>query len=214
MKKKIHELDYFNPVKTNKVIGLAYNYKSLVKKKDNYEEPLIFLKSNTSLIFNQENIVIPSNFKKTWIEAELCIVIKKKAKNIHHNDAKDYILGYTCGNDVTSNNIAGRDWHLARSKAVDTFAPIGPYLVEDIDTSNLKIQSFINGKKTQDSFTSDRILNDYQCLELVSKYITLYPGDVIFTGTPAGATDAVVKPGDKVNIEIENIGILENNISN
>ena len=214
MKKKIHELDYFNPIKNNKVIGLAYNYKSLVKEKDNYEEPLIFLKSNTSLIFNQENIVIPSDFKKTWIEAELFIVVKKKGKNIHHNDAKDHILGYTCGNDVTSSNLSGRDWHLARSKAVDTFAPIGPYLVEDIDTSNLKIQSFINGKKTQDSFTSDRILNDYQCLELVSKYITLYPGDVIFTGTPAGATDAVVKPGDKVNIEIENVGILENNISN
>ena len=214
MKKKIHELNYFNPIKNNKVIGLAYNYKSLVKEKDNYEEPLIFLKSNTSLIFNQENIVIPSDFKKTWIEAELCIVVKKKGKNIHHNDAKDHILGYTCGNDVTSSNLSGRDWHLARSKAVDTFAPIGPYLVEDIDTSNLKIQSFINGKKTQDSFTSDRILNDYQCLELVSKYITLYPGDVIFTGTPAGATDAVVKPGDKVNIEIENVGILENNISN
>ncbi len=215
MKKfNLEENKYFKPIRKNKVIGLAYNYKSLVDKKNNFDEPLIFLKSNTSIIFNNQNIILPKNFKKTWIEAELCIIVKKEAKNVPASKAKDYIFGFTCGNDVTSENIYNRDWHLARSKALDTFAPLGPNLVSNIDTTNLKIKSFINGKITQNSFTNDRILNDYECLELVSKYMTLYPGDIIFTGTPAGATDAIIKVGDEVIIEIENVGKLMNKVSN
>ena len=191
---------------------LAFNYKSLVKKKTNFDEPLFFFKSNTSLIGHNQYIIYPKNFNKVWIEAELCIVIGKKGKNIEVQNAEDYILGYTCGNDVTAENIYQRDWHLARSKGLDTFAPIGPYLISDINTANLKIKSFINGKKTQDGYTSDRILNDKECISLVSKYITLYPGDIIFTGTPAGATDAVIKPGDEIIIEIEKLGKLINKV--
>ena len=105
-----------------------------------------------------------------------------------------------------------RDWHLARSKGIDTFAPIGPFLVKDLNCEDLEIKSSINGKITQKSRTSDRILNDHQCVELVSKYFTLFPGDIIFSGTPAGATDAVIKPGDEVKIEIENIGTINNKV--
>ncbi len=204
--------DYFKPPLKNKVIGLAFNYKSLVGEKNKIQEPLIFLKSSTSLIFNNEEIIYNNCFKKVWIEAELCIIIGKEGKNIKSKNAKEHILGYTCGNDVTAENILNRDWHLARSKASDTFAPIGPKIINDIDTSNLRIQSFINGKKTQDSTTNDRILNDFECVELVSKFFKLIPGDIIFTGTPAGATDAIVKPGDKVTIEIEKIGKITNSI--
>ena len=145
--------DYFKPPLKNKVIGLAFNYKSLVGEKNKNLEPLIFLKSSTSLIFNNDEIIYNELFKKIWIEAELCIIIGKEGKNIKAQNAKDYILGYTCGNDVTAENILNRDWHLARSKGSDTFAPIGPKIVDDLDTSNLRIQSFINGmgKKFKDS---------------------------------------------------------------
>ena len=204
--------DYFKPPLKNKVIGLAFNYKSLVGEKNKNLEPLIFLKSSTSLIFNNDEIICNELFKKIWIEAELCIIIGKEGKNIKAQNAKDYILGYTCGNDVTAENILDRDWHLARSKGSDTFAPIGPKIVYELDTSDLRIQSFINGVKKQDSTTSDRILSDYECVEFVSKFMRLFPGDIIFTGTPAGATDALVKPGDKVTIEIERIGKITNSI--
>ena len=204
--------DYFKPPFKNKVIGLAFNYKSLVSEKNKDQEPLIFLKSSTSLIFNNDEIIYNKIFNKIWIEAELCIIIGKEGKNIKAQNAKDYILGYTCGNDVTAENILNRDWHLARSKGSDTFAPIGPKIINGLDTSNLRIQSFINGIKKQDSTTSDRILNDYECVELVSTFMRLIPGDIIFTGTPAGATDAIVKPGDKVTIEIERIGKITNSI--
>ena len=164
----------FDQFRTNKVIGVAFNYKSMVKKKNNFDEPLIFFKSNTSLIRNNEQIIYPKGLKKVWIEAELCIIIGKTCRNIDSKNAKDYILGYTCGNDITAENILSRDWHLARSKGIDTFAPIGPTIVKNIDSNNLNIKSFINGKKTQDSSTNDRILNDFECVALVSKFITYF----------------------------------------
>tara|TARA_Y100000590_G_scaffold409252_1_gene501278 strand:- start:3086 stop:3844 length:759 start_codon:yes stop_codon:yes gene_type:complete len=205
-------LNFSIPFDKNKVIGLAYNYKSLVKKKSEFDEPLVFLKSNTGLIPHHGEIIYPNFVKKVWIEAELCIIIKKEGKNIDIDKAEEHILGYTCGNDVTAENIHKRDWHLGRSKGLDTFAPIGPYLFKELKTKDLQIRSFINDKKTQESRTSERILDDKECVSLVSKYFTLFPGDIIFTGTPAGATDAIVKKGDKVTIEIEKIGKLVNSI--
>tara|TARA_B100000963_G_C22564934_1_gene643189 strand:- start:139 stop:894 length:756 start_codon:yes stop_codon:yes gene_type:complete len=200
------------PFKKNKVIGLAFNYKSMMKKKENYDEPLIFFKSNTSLISDNNEIKYPKFVSKIWIEAELCLIIGKEGKNIEEKNAKNFILGHTCGNDVTAENIINRDWHLARSKALDTFAPVGPYLIKDLRGDDLEIKSSINGNVTQKSRTSDRILNDNQCVSLISKYFTLYPGDIIFTGTPAGATNAIAKPGDIVEIEIEKIGKLTNKV--
>ena len=195
-----------------KVIGLAYNYKSLVGEGSKYDEPLVFFKAPSSVVGHQGTVLYPEFSNNVWIEAELTIVIGKEVKNISVEDADEYILGYTCGNDITAENILGRDWHLARAKGLDTFCPVGPYLIKDIDTSDLRISSYINGKMTQDSRTSDRILNDRESVALVSKYFTLFPGDIILTGTPKGATEAIVKPGDEVRIEIENIGTLINKI--
>lgn len=216
-KKKEIKLSKFNtnlsiPFSKNKIIGLAYNYKGMINKKENYDEPLVFFKSNSALTSHKGEIIYPKYLKKIWIEAELCIVIGKEGKNIDVKNAKDFILGYTCGNDVTGENILNRDWHLARSKGVDTFAPLGPFLIKDLNCGDLKITSSINGRITQKSRTSDRILNDYQCVSLVSKYFTLFPGDIIFTGTPAGATEAIVKPGDEIEIEIEKIGKINNKV--
>ena len=208
----INKLKIVAPFEGNKVIGLGYNYKGLVGKKSHYDEPLIFLKSPESVVAHNEDVIYPEYCKKIWIEIELTIVIGKKGKNIPLSQADEYILGYTCGNDITAENIHDRDWHLAVSKGLDTFAPVGPYLIQDIDTSDLDIRSSINGKTTQESRTSDRILNDQECVTLVSKYFTLNPGDLIMTGTPAGARDAIIQPGDKVEVEIEHIGCLRNYI--
>lgn len=198
------------PCNAQKVIALAYNYKGLVGKKDTYDEPLVFFKSVTGLIGHKEYVLYPTFAKKVWQEVELAIVIKTTCKNVTPNEAGKYILGYTCGNDITCENILKRDWHLARSKGLDTFCPLGPFLVKDVDTSRLRLLSYINGKITQDSYTSDRILGDHEAVSLVSHYFTLFSGDVILTGSPFGATDAIITPGDTIKIEIERIGTLIN----
>ncbi|MFC1585467.1 fumarylacetoacetate hydrolase family protein [Fibrobacterota bacterium] len=204
------ELKLLPPCDASKVIALAYNYRGLVGKQDSYDEPLVFFKSLTGLIGHNDNVIYPAFANKVWQEVELAIIIKKTCKNVSVYDAENYILGYTCGNDITSENILNRDWHLARSKGLDTFCPLGPHLVTGIDTSQLRLRSFINKRKTQDSFTSDRILNDHEAVSLVSRYVTLSPGDVILTGSPFGATDAVIVPGDTIKIDIEKIGVLTN----
>jgi 2-keto-4-pentenoate hydratase/2-oxohepta-3-ene-1,7-dioic acid hydratase in catechol pathway len=206
------DFQYLPPCEGKKVIALAYNYKSLVGKKQNFDEPLFFFKSSTGLVGHNGQVLYPDFCDNVWLEAELSIVIGKKGKNISMNKVDDYILGYTCGNDITSENILGRDWHLARSKGLDTFCPLGPYIVKDLDTENLYIRSYINDKMVQNSHTNDRILNDRESVCLISKYITLEPGDVILTGTPKGATDAVIRKGDTIKIEIENIGTLVNTV--
>ena len=178
-----------------------------MNNKENFDEPLIFLKSNTSLISDNNEIIYPKFVSKIWIEADLCLIIGKEGKHLEEKGAKKYILGHTWGNDVTAANIINRDWHLARS-SMNTFAPIGPYLIKDLKGDDLEIKSSINGNISQKSRTSDRVLNDNQCISLISKYFTLYPGDIIFTGTPAD-TDAIVKSGDSVEIEIEKIGKLK-----
>lgn len=198
------------PCDGNKILGLAYNYKGLVGKRNNYDEPLFFFKSPTGLVGHEGTVIYPDYAKKVWHEVELTIVIKTKGKNIPIKEAGNYILGYTCGNDITCENILNRDWHLARAKGLDTFCPMGPFLVKNVNTDNLRLRSYINGRITQESYTYDRILNDREIVSLISKYVTLMPGDVILTGTPAGATDAIISPGDTIKVEIENIGSLIN----
>lgn len=200
------------PCDGQKVLGLAYNYKGLVGRKENYDEPLSFFKSPTGLIGHGESIIYPSFAQKVWQEVELAVVIKNEGKNIPVREADKYILGYTCGNDITCENILNRDWHLARSKGLDTFCPLGPFLIKGVNTGNLRLRSYINGRVTQDSYTSDRIINDAEAVSLISRYVTLYPGDVILTGTPAGAVSAIISPGDIIRVEIENIGTLENSV--
>ena len=135
-------------------------------------------------------------------------MIGRECSNVAASEAHDYILGHTIGSDITALNIHDRDWHLARSKAFDDFAPIGPFLVTGLDTENLALKSTINGREAQVGNTSSRILNDNELIALISSMMTLMPGDVIFTGTPARATEALVCPGDHIKHEIENLGDL------
>ena len=204
------------PFDGSNVFGLAYNYKDLVGFSDNYEEPLIFFKSPASVIGSKESISIPSRQKRVdrvWVEVELAIVLRKYLFNATLSDLDDAILGVTIANDVTANNVDNRDHHLARSKSLPTFCPIGDYLIQDLDTNSLQMTTIINGVTTQKGNTTNRICNDFESLLLLSSLMPLYPGDLILTGTPKGALSSLIKPGDDVKLEIEKVGSLNNKIT-
>jgi len=205
------DVKILSPTSPSKVIALGYNYKDLVGERIRYDEPVIFIKPGSSVIGPNDDICIPEN-KKIWTEVELGIVIGKKCKNVEINDAKQYIFGFTIGNDVTMENILNRDHHLARSKACDTFCPLGPHIETELNTDNLNLINKINGTIYQNSNTNKRILSDCEIIGFISKLITLYPGDVILTGTPANAEKSLIYHGDIVSMEIQGLGKLSNKI--
>lgn len=207
---QLADLHLLAPCAPRKVVALAYNYKDLVGEKASYDEPLIFLKPPTAVIGPGEPIRVPAGVDVVWAEVELAFVIKKRARDVAPERAGQHILGYTIANDVTAQNICGRDWHLARSKGLDTFCPVGPFLETTLDTGALALSTTINGTTTQQSTTAQRILDDAQTLSLVSRFITLDPGDLVLTGTPAGALDSRVRPGDRVTVRIAGLGELTN----
>ncbi|SHM16219.1 2-keto-4-pentenoate hydratase/2-oxohepta-3-ene-1,7-dioic acid hydratase (catechol pathway) [Caldanaerovirga acetigignens] len=198
------------PCEPTKVVGVGTNYKEVVAKKGELlpQEPVIFLKPSTSVIGPEQEIIIPKGVNEVNFEAELAVVIKKKAKDISPEEATEYILGYTCGNDITVKDFMekGKPW--TKAKCFDTFMPLGPCIVAGIDGANLAIRMYHNGNLVQDSNTSDMIFNVPLLISYISKIMTLNPGDVISTGTPPGK--GVLKPGDVVEVEIENIGRLRN----
>jgi 2-keto-4-pentenoate hydratase/2-oxohepta-3-ene-1,7-dioic acid hydratase in catechol pathway len=206
----LSELSILPPVIPTKIFGLGYNYKDLVGWKETYDEPVIFFKPVSALVGPGDQISIPDPSLKTWVEVELAIVIGKECKHAKPGTGSEYIFGYTIGNDVTMKNVLSRDHHLARSKGPDTFCPIGPWIETDIDTSSLHLQTKINGQVFQDSYTRNRILNDDEIVCLLSSLFTLYPGDLILTGTPGNAENSIIVGHDLVKMEIEGIGILEN----
>jgi 2-keto-4-pentenoate hydratase/2-oxohepta-3-ene-1,7-dioic acid hydratase in catechol pathway len=208
--KSVEELDILPPVTPKNIVALAHNYHDLVEGPDP-KEPLIFLKSTSTIIGHKENIIIPRK-RKTWVEVELAIVIGDSGKNITKREASEYIRGYTIVNDVTTEGVYGRNWHLPRSKSRDTYCPTGPYLVQGLDTDSLKMQTRVNGNRTQHSDTSKRIYGDEKAVEDVSSVMELHEGDLLLTGTPAGATESTIQGGDIVEVEIENIGILRNRV--
>ena len=198
------------PVTPSKVIAVGLNYKSHLGERPASEYPGLFAKYPSSLIAQNEAIVIPADSKNLHYEGELVIVIGKKAKNISATDARDYIFGVTVGNDISE-----RDWQLSdlqwlRAKASDTFAPVGPVVVQGLNYNNLLLETRLNGKTVQSERTRDLLFNVDTIMSYVTTYFTLMPGDIIFTGTP-GSTLAM-KPGDVVEVEIESIGILQNHV--
>lgn len=208
----VDALDLLPPCEPTKVIGLAYNYKDLVGPRDRYEEPLLFLKPSSSVVGHRAPIVLLPELEEVWVEVELGFVIRRGGRHIPRDKAMEHILGYTIANDVTARNVHGRDHHLARSKGLDSFCPVGPLLHVDVDTANLVLSTTINGRRTQHSTTANRILDDAGVLALVSRYFTLAPGDLVLTGTPAGAMDSMIRPGDTAVLEISSLGRLANPI--
>ena len=170
--------------------------------------PTLFIKPSTAVIGHMDHIEYPQLSKRVDYECELVIVIKKDAKNVDASEAKDYILGYTCGNDVTARDLQPKDGQWTVAKAFDTFLPLGPWIVTDIDPTNLEIKTYLNGEIKQKSNTKNLIFDPFTLVSYISKIMTLKPGDIIMTGTPSGISP--MKVGDKVEVEIENIGTLIN----
>jgi 2-keto-4-pentenoate hydratase/2-oxohepta-3-ene-1,7-dioic acid hydratase in catechol pathway len=168
----------------------------------------VFYKLPSSLVAQGENIVIPPGTGEVHYEAELVIVIGRRAKNVSVDAARDCILGVSCGNDVSARDWQKGDVQWWRAKGSDTFGPIGPYIASGLDYDKLQMRLLVNGKVLQEENTSQLIHNVPKIVSYISQYVTLEPGDLIFTGTP-GKTSSI-KPGDKVEVEIEGIGTLIN----
>ncbi len=197
----------FNPTKII-AVGLNYLDHAGEVKMPIPERPLIFLKPPSSVIGDGDVIIRPSQTNLLHFEGELAIVIKEKAKNLRPDDARNFIAGYTCANDVTARDLQGIDGQWTRSKSFDTFCPLGPKIVSGIDPTNLSIKTRVNGTIKQSSNTKNMIFDAFRLVSFISEIMTLLPGDIIITGTPAGVGQ--IEAGDTVEVEIENIGILKN----
>jgi 2-keto-4-pentenoate hydratase/2-oxohepta-3-ene-1,7-dioic acid hydratase in catechol pathway len=175
------------------------------------EEPLLFLKPSTAVIGPGDMIVYPDASSRVDFEGELAVVIGKRAYRLG-NDARvdDFVLGYTCLNDVTARDLQEKDKQFTRAKSFDTFAAVGPCIVTNLDPSRLEIKTFLNGKLRQSSNTRHLIFPVPFLVRFISNIMTLLPGDIISTGTPAGV--GPMQPGDRVDIQIEGIGTLSNQV--
>lgn len=199
-------------IKPSKIVCVGLNYVDHAKELNMGipEYPILFMKPPTTLIFDNDPIIYPEQTKELHYEAELAIVIKDKIKNIKQKDARKHILGFTCANDVTARDLQRKDGQWTRAKSFDTFCPIGPEIVKDIDPDNLNIKLLLNGKVKQSSNTSNMIFKVDYLVSFVSQIMTLEPEDIILTGTPAGI--GPMKMGDVVEVEIEGIGALTNKV--
>ncbi len=209
---KLEQVRVLPPCEPSKVIAVGLNYRSHAHEMGIPlpEEPIIFLKPPSSIIGHLDEIIYPPSSQRVDYEAELGVVIKRRGKNISPEKTRSYILGYTCANDVTARDLQGRDGQWTRSKSFDTFCPLGPYVVTDLEPSGLAISSRLNGQTRQASSTSDLIFGAETLVSFISQVMTLEPGDVILTGTPGGI--GPMQPGDEVEVEIEGIGVLRNRL--
>lgn len=198
--------------KPSKIIAIGLNYYDHAKEMDTKipDHPIMFMKPSTSMIGSGDAIIYPPQTKNLHYEGELAIVIKDKCRNVPKAEASKHIKGYTCANDVTARDLQNIDGQWTRAKSFDTFCPLGPRMVSNIDPTNLKIQTRVNGNIKQDSKTKNLIFDVFELVSFVSSVMTLLPGDIIITGTPAGVGPLQV--GDTVEIDIEGIGILRNKV--
>ena len=173
--------------------------------------PALFFKPATTVIGPEDDIIYPAISRDLRYEAELCAVIKRRAKNVTEKNAMDYVLGYTGGNDLTAMDLSEIDGRLTRAKGCDTCGPLGPFLVTGLDPRDLNIKGRVNGETRQDSNTSLMLFSVEKLISHISAFLTLRPGDVVWTGTPVGGA-CPVKAGDVIEVEVEGIGILRNKL--
>lgn len=200
-------------LKPTKIVAVGLNYRDHAAelKLPLPDEPLLFLKPPSAVIGEGEAIVCPPQTKELHYEAELAVVIRDRAKNISEADAPARILGYTCGNDVTARDLQRKDGQWTRAKSFDTFCPLGPKIVSGLSPDKLDIKLYLNGELKQSSNTANLIFKVPYLVSYISQVMTLEPGDVILTGTPAGI--GPMRAGDRVRVEIAGIGALNNVIA-
>jgi len=209
---KLQDVRLLAPCEPSKAVCVGLNYRSHAAEMNMPlpEEPILFLKPSTSVVAAQENIIYWPGISRLDYEAELAVVIGKKAHNVPEEEALNYVLGYTAGNDVTARDLQKKDGQWTRAKGFDTFLPLGPVIVTGIDPSNLSVQSYLNGELRQDGNTADLIFPVPYLVSYISRIMTLLPGDVILTGTPAGI--GPMQPGDTIEVRLEHIGSLINKV--
>ncbi len=201
------------PVSPSKIIAVGLNYFALAKsaKMQIPEEPILFLKPPSSVIGSNDSIVCPDKCERVNYEGEVGVVIGKKAKNVGEDDAIKYVFGYTAVNDVSAMEFLERDrQQTTRVKGFDTFCAVGPAIVTNVDFGSFSVETRLNGKTVQSSSVIDMIFTVPRLISFISSIMTLMPGDLIATGTPAGV--GPLKRGDLVEVEIGEIGILKNSV--
>jgi 2-keto-4-pentenoate hydratase/2-oxohepta-3-ene-1,7-dioic acid hydratase in catechol pathway len=207
------EARLLTPVAPGKIVCVGRNYADHAKELGNEapSEPIIFLKPPSALLAPLGTIVRPAQSERVDFEGELAIVIRRQAKNVSRGEWRDYVLGFTCANDVTARDLQKRDVQFTRAKGFDTFLPLGPCIDTDIDPSALELTTRVNGIVRQHGNTSQMIFPCDVLLEFITAVMTLEPGDVILTGTPAGV--GPMTAGDRVEVEIQGIGTLRNDVA-
>jgi 2-keto-4-pentenoate hydratase/2-oxohepta-3-ene-1,7-dioic acid hydratase in catechol pathway len=201
------------PIRPSKIVCVGRNYREHAAELGNKmpDEPLLFLKAPSAIIYSGDEIVLPGASQQVEHEGELGVVIGRVARNIPSGeDPLSYVLGYTCVNDVTARDLQRKDVQFTRGKSFDTFCPVGPWIETDIDPGNVVVQTRLNGEVKQKGNTADMAFPVSFLIRYISEIMTLYPGDLIATGTPAGVSK--MKPGDIVEVEVEGIGILQNRV--
>ncbi|MDN0200659.1 fumarylacetoacetate hydrolase family protein [Streptomyces sp. S.PNR 29] len=210
---EVGDVTLLSPLERPRIFGFAYNYAAHVDEthRDIPDVPVCFMKPSTAVVGPGDAIVYPAAGELIHFEGELVVIIGKEARHVKPSDAQEYILGYTCGNDV-SDRIVQREESafgtLLIGKGQDTFAPLGPVIATDLDPSGLSLTTRVNGTVMQSASTADLLLGVPELVGYLSRHLTLLPGDAIMTGTPAGV--GPIRPGDEVEVEIEGIGVLRN----
>jgi len=201
------------PIRPSKIVCVGRNYREHAAELGNKmpDEPLLFLKAPSAIISSGAEIVLPGASQQVEHEGELGVVIGRVARNIASNeDPLSYVLGYTCVNDVTARDLQRKDVQFTRAKSFDTFCPVGPWIETDIDPANVTVETRLNGEVKQKGNTADMAFSVAFLIRYISEIMTLYPGDLIATGTPAGVSR--MKPGDVVEVEVSGIGVLRNQV--
>lgn len=206
----IKSVRFLAACRPSKIVAVGVNYADHAREfgKALPREPLIFLKPPSAVIGPGDPIRRPSGSRRVDYEGELAVVIGRRASRVAPAAAREYILGYTIMNDVTARDLQKRDGQWSRAKGFDTFAPLGPWIVTDISPRDLRIETFVNGRRRQSSRTSQLVFGVDRLVSHISGVMTLEPGDVISTGTPSGV--GPLKRGDRVEVRIERIGSLAN----
>jgi len=201
------------PCEPTKIVALGLNYRDHAAEFGHPipDEPLIFLKPSTAVIGPDQEIIYPAMSRRVDYEAELAVVIGRTCRHVKAEDFRDYVLGYTAINDVTARDLQKKDGQFTRSKSFDTFAPLGPWIETAIpDPDNLTVEAYLNGERRQHGNTRNMVFGVATLVSFISRIMTLLPGDVIATGTPAGI--GPMAPGDVVEIRVEGIGRLQNRL--
>jgi 2-keto-4-pentenoate hydratase/2-oxohepta-3-ene-1,7-dioic acid hydratase in catechol pathway len=201
------------PVAPSKIICAALNYHAHAMElgKAIPDEPVLFLKPPSAIIGAWQPIILPAQSTRVDFEGELAVVIGKTCRHVSVAEVSEYIFGYTCANDVTARDLQAKDGLYGRAKGFDTFAPVGPWIETEVpDPSGVIITTRLNGEVRQQSSSADMIFSPWELVSFVSSVMTLLPGDVILTGTPAGI--GPMAPGDEVQVEISGVALLINSV--